>query len=313
MTDSAFISIIILNWNGKKFLDKCLTSISDTTYQNYEIIVVDNGSSDGSIELLENKFPDVKLIKNNENLGFSKGNNIGIKNSNGSYVLILNNDTEIINKDWLDNIIKIFESDKKIGVVGCKLIYPNGKLQHAGVEINFLKQWVTILIGWGEHPDKIEYNKDRKVDCVSGAAMFIKREVIEKIGLFDEIFSPAYYEDNDFCIRARIAGYKILYASTIAILHHQSATKKQYRSDYMNYITARNSIIFLLLYVPLKYIPIRIIWEIYRMMGVLFLMVKWSSIEYGRSYFEAVLWNIKNLNIIIKKRIKRKKYEAKGV
>jgi len=308
MTNPPLISIIILNWNGKKFLKKCLTSIIDTTYQNYEIIVVDNGSSDESIELIENEFPYVKLIKNNENLGFSKGNNIGIKNSKGNYLLILNNDTEILDKNWLNNAIKIFESDKEIGIVGCKLIYPNGKLQHAGGKFNFLKPSVSILKGNKEDSNKIEYNEEGVVDWVCGAAMFVKREVIEKIGMFEEMFSPAYYEDTDFCMRVRKAGYKIVYAPTIEILHYESPSKKQYKSEYMDYILARNDTLFLLLHIPLKYLPIRIV----LITDILISMIKWSP-TYRKSYFKAILWNTKNLNIIIKKRIKRKKYETKEV
>lgn len=300
---SPTISIVILNWNGKDFLKKCLNSIiNNTEYQNYEIIVVDNGSKDGSVKIVEENFPNVKLIKNIENLGFSRGNNIGIKKSSGEYILILNNDTEIIDKSWLNNVIKIFERDKKIGIIGCKLIYPNGKLQHAGGEINFLNPYFSRHIGLRENPDEPKYNKERETDYVTAAAMFVRREVINKIGMFDEIFTPIYYEDSDFCIRARNAGYKIIYSPDIKIIHHESPAKKQHKSEYMNYISTRNKILFCMLNMPLKYFPIRMVYEFFSAM-------KWVIKGKGKSYFKAIFWNIKNLTLIIKKRNERKDFE----
>jgi len=294
------VSIVVVNWNGKHFLNKCLTSIANNTdYSDYEIIVVDNGSIDGSIELVKKKFSDVRLIENHKNLGFSKGNNIGVRNSKGVYILILNNDTEVIDKNWLNNAINLFETDEKIGVIGCKLIYPNGKLQHAGGKINFLNPHFSSHIGIGKNPEAINYNKFFDVDYVTAAAMFIKKEVIEKIGLFDEILSPAYYEDSDFCIRAKKAGYKVIYAPNIKLIHYESQTKKLHKSDFMNYISTRNKILFLLLNMPMKYFPIRVIYEF-------FSMIKWVLKGQGKSYFKAVFWNIKNLKLIIKKRRVRK-------
>jgi len=292
----SFVSIIILNWNGKDFLNKCLTSIiTNTDYKDYEIIVVDNGSVDGSIQLVEKNFPNVKLIKNHKNLGFSKGNNIGVRNSKGDYMLILNNDTEMVDKNWLNNAINLFETDEKIGVIGCKLLYPDGKLQHAGGKINFLNPHFSSHIGIGKNPDKVSYNRFYEVDYITAAAMFLKKELVKKIGLFDDIFSPIYYEDSDFCIRARRAGYKVIYAPNIKIIHHESPSKKQHENNYINYISTRNKILFCLLNMPMKYFPIRAIYEF-------FSMVKWILKGQGKSYFKAVFWNIKNLNLIIKKR-----------
>ncbi len=301
MVNMSHISIIILNWNGMHFLNKCLTSIMVyTDYSDYEVIVVDNGSVDGSIRLVEENYPNVKLIKNCENLGFSKGNNIGVRNSKGDYILILNNDTEMVDKNWLNNAVKLFESDEKIGVIGCKLLYPDGKLQHAGGKINFLNPLFSNHISIGKNPNKADYNKFSEVDYVTAAAIFVKKEVIKKIGVFDEIFSPIYYEDSDFCIRARRAGYKVIYAPNIKIIHHESVAKKQHKSEFMNYISTRNKILFCLLNMPLKYFPIRAIYEF-------FSMSKWVLMGQGKSYFKAVFWNIKNLNLIIKKRNERKR------
>ncbi len=294
------MSLIILNWNGKKLLEKCLDSIlKNTIYPNYEIIVVDNGSTDSSTEFIEKKFQGVKLIKLGENLGASKGNNIGIENAKGKYIVKLDNDIEIITPDWLNIAVKIFELDRRVGIIGCKLMYPDGKIQHAGAEINFLGPGLVRHIGAGDHPDKEEYNIQKDEDYVTGAAMFIKSEVIKKIGKFDEIFYPVYFDETDFCFRARKAGYRVIYTPNIEIIHHTSQTTKLGASDYMNYILTRNEILFLLLNMPLKYFPIRIFYNIP-------LTIK-AILKRRSYYFKAIFWNMKNLNIIIKKRIERKR------
>ncbi len=301
-TGHPLMSLIIVNWNGKELLERCLNSIlKNTVYPNYEIIVVDNGSTDGSTEIIEKKFPEVKLIKLEENVGFSKGNNIGIENANGEYLVLLNNDTEIITPNWLNIAVKIFKKNETAGVIGCKLFYPDGKIQQpSGGEINFLNPGVTRHIRVGKNPDREEYHIEKEADYVIGAAMFVKGELIKKIGNFDEIFSPAYYEEIDFCFRARKAGYRVIYTPDIEIIHYvHQTTKKLWRYNYMNYIVTRNELLFLLLNMPLKYFPIRIFYNIP-------LAIK--AILKGRVYyFKAIFWNIKNLNIIIRKRIERNK------
>lgn len=187
------VSIIILNWNKKDLTRNCLNSIlKNTEYPYYEIIVVDNGSNDGSPQMIKNEYPMVKLIENKRNLGFSKGNNIGIKYSKGDYIFLLNNDTEVTN-NWLNSAVKVANSSSKIGIVGCKLLFPDGKIQHAGGWMD--ERAMGHLYGYGE-VDKGQYNKIYEVEFVSGAAMLIKKEVIDKIGLLDEGFSPAYKEKS---------------------------------------------------------------------------------------------------------------------
>ena len=197
------VSIVILNWNGKEFTKRCLESIrKNTDYPNYEVIVVDQGSKDGSIELLEAEFPEIRLLKNSQNVGFSAGNNLGFKNSNGKYVYMLNNDTEVM-KGWLTNIVSAMENDEKIAAAGSVQINPEDFKKG-----NFIFE------------DSIE-----DVETAGGAAMIIRKEAIDRIGELDAAhFSPIYGEENDWCYRASNAGYRIIQVKNSLVVHVGEAT-----------------------------------------------------------------------------------------
>lgn len=204
------VSIIILNWNGKELTRACLNSIKkNTEYPNYEIIVVDNGSTDGSVEMLEKDFPEVRLVKNRENLGFGGGNNQGIEIAKGDYLFLLNNDT-LVTKGWLSSAVEIMESNSKVASVGSALVAPKAQLNDG---VNF----------------------DKEKDTVCGAAMLMKRKVVERIGAFDvENFSPIYGEETDWNYRARNVGYKVIETSRSRVVHLGSvSTKKQNPDQYL--------------------------------------------------------------------------------
>src|SRR3990170_2544486 len=162
------VFVVIVNWNGKEFLKKCLTTVLlNTVYPEYQVVVVDNGSVDGSVEMVKKEFSTVNLIENSENLGFSKANNQGIKHAlfhGAKYVLLLNSDVEIAEKEWLENMVNLSASDSTIGIVGCKLVYPNGLIQHAGGVVNLEGAYNR---GDGEK-DKKQYEKVELVDFVTG-------------------------------------------------------------------------------------------------------------------------------------------------
>jgi len=212
------VSIIILNYNGKNLLRNCLGSIKNKTlYKNYEIIIVDNNSKDGSIKMVQKNFPKVEIIKNPKNYGFSKGNNIGMKRAlkgGTDYVLILNNDTEAT-ENWLNEMVGIIESNEKIGMVGPRLILPNGEIQKNCYNFRF-----GLIIKFA--PDKLQ-----EVDYITAACMLIKKRVIEEVGFFDEEFSPIYYEDADLCLRTKKAGYKIVYVPGSKVFHHKGITMRK--------------------------------------------------------------------------------------
>jgi len=238
------VSIVVVNWNGKELLKNCLSSLDGTDYEDFDVIVVDNGSTDGSVEMVREEFSFVGLVLNTRNLGFAKANNQGMKRAlmNGAdYVFLLNNDTEIIHKNWLKNLIEVAESSSKIGIVGCKLLLPNGNIQHAGGYVDY-KGDHHYLVG-----DKIG-----KVDYVTGAAFLVKREVVNKIGLFDEQFSPAFSEEVDYCMRARKAGYWVVYSPRTVIIHRMGATAKKH--SWLAPIIYRNRVRCQLLNYPLSWL-----------------------------------------------------------
>ena len=223
------------------------------------MVVVDNASSDDSVQMIQRQFPQVKLIKNPVNAGFSKANNQGIRyalSQDAKYVVLLNNDVEITDERWLDELISIAESDSKIGILGCKLVFPNGILQHAGGLIK-----LKVPYHRGENQKDIgQYDHVEPVDYVTGAALMIKTEVIYKIGLLDEEFTPLYYEDTDWCVRAKLYGYTVLYTPKPALIHHCGASSSKLGDEKKRFYGRRSFIRFFLLNYQTKDILKRIIW-----------------------------------------------------
>lgn len=233
------VSVIILNWNGRNFIERCLDSVIQTDYAKLEIIVVDNGSIDGSQCIIERKYPNVVLIKNKENVGFSKGNNIGILKSRGDIVILLNNDT-IVQKNWVKEIVK-YSSDPKVGIIGCILLLPNGNLlQSQGCIEKFLGFWEHVGAGsiYNNQYKKLNLN----FDYVSGAAFGIKKSVIKRIGLLDPIFG-SYVEEVDWCYRAKRVGYKIVVSDGV-VYHYVSASWGNFPLKQF-YLTYRNKLLFI--------------------------------------------------------------------
>lgn len=233
----------------------------NTSCPNCHLIVVDDGSVDRSVEMVELEFPSVKLIRNMKNQGFAKSNNIGIKYAltmGAQYILLLNTDIVIVGKEWLPIMINLIASDSNIGIVGCKLLYPNGRLQHAGGIIG-----VSGFRHRGiQEKDVGQYDKVQIVDYVTGAAFLIKVEVINQIGLLDEGFSPLYFEEIDWCARAKFYGYKVVYTPIPALIHKSRSTTRLITKRKTDFYYKRNWIRFFLLNFKLADIFKRIIfWE----------------------------------------------------
>jgi GT2 family glycosyltransferase len=223
------LSIIILCWNDKKVIDDCLKSIYSTTLAiDFEVIVSDNGSTDGSIDLIRGRYPEVRVIENGQNLRFAKGNNVGIRESRGDYLLILNPDT-IINPDTLDEMVKFADQHPEAAAFGCKVLNADGSYQISGRPfttirgewiaalylrpLGYLCNWFTsdLYMGWtGE--------TERPVDWLSGCFILARSEVLRRIGGFDAQFFY-YYEDMDLCRRIWEAGHQILYVPDCSIIH----------------------------------------------------------------------------------------------
>ncbi|VAW32941.1 Glycosyl transferase, group 2 family protein, partial [hydrothermal vent metagenome] len=214
-------AILVLNWNGRSLLQTCLPLLLNQTYSNYEVVVVDNGSSDASVSFVTEQFPQVRLIQNEGNLGFSRGINAGLRQINADVVVLLNNDV-LVQPDWLAELLRPFQEDSQIGIIGSKLLYPDGTIQHLGAELTFPLARSQHFLYKEADVDGLPAVQD--VPYVTGAAMAVHRSVLAQIGLLDEMFHPFYYEEVDFCYRARKAGFRVVVATQAVAIHDESAS-----------------------------------------------------------------------------------------
>ena len=213
-------SVIILSWNGIEYLENCLDAVLSQDYADLEIIVVDNGSSDGSADFVAEHYPQIQLIRNERNLGFASGNNIGLRAAEGNVLVLLNQDT-VPRSNWLSGLMDTLKVPE-IGIAGCKLLYPDGTLQHAGGHLYGSRGESGHI---GHHaPDNGRLDDPADVEFVTGAALAIARTALEQIGYLDENFTPAYYEDLDWCYRARAAGFRVVYVPQAVVTHYESTS-----------------------------------------------------------------------------------------
>jgi GT2 family glycosyltransferase len=218
--DTPKASIIILVWNGIAYIEACLQAVLAQDYANFEVIVVDNASSDSSADFVAERFPQVKLVCNSENVGFSAGNNIGLRAATGDVLILLNQDT-VVHEGWLAALVTAL-ADPTIGLVGCKMLYPDGTIQHAGAYL-YGPRGESDHIGRYEQ-DTGQYDQAQDVEFVTGASIALTRSTLVKIGPLDEGFVPAYYEDTDWCYRARQVGLRVVYCPSAVVTHHESTS-----------------------------------------------------------------------------------------
>lgn len=247
---SPLISIIIPSYNGKHFLDECFKSLQDQTFNSFEIILVDNGSSDGSIELVKNHFSEVKIIANKENVGFAKACNQGIKLAKGKYVVVLNNDTRV-NKKWLEKLVSVAEGNDSIGMCASKIVSSKNVSLIDSVGVNICFDGMSRGRGRSER-DRGQYSEIEDVLLPSGCAALYRKEMLDEIGFFDEDFF-AYCEDTDLGLRGRLAGWKAILVPSAVARHYYSGTAGGY-SPLKAFLVERNHI-----WVVLKNFPKRLI------------------------------------------------------
>jgi len=222
--DPRKVTIIILTWNGLEYTKRCLETLRNKTeFQDYAVMVVDNGSTDGSVEYLRS-IPWIRCIENSDNRGFTRANNQAIALcDDGSDVVLLNNDTEVIQDDWLTQLQRSAYKSPDIGIVGARLRQPGGMLQHAGT-------YMPIDTFWGQQIGSLEkdinqYNSDAEVEGVVFACAYIKREVLNKVGLLDEDYF-SYFEDTDYCLKAKRQGFKIICCGSATLIHHENTSTR---------------------------------------------------------------------------------------
>lgn len=229
------VTVIIVNWNGKKFIQKCLEGLRNQTFHRFSTVIVDNGSRDGSSEFISRNFPEIKLINLSDNLGFCVANNIAINSVNAKYIALLNNDA-IPHPYWLAHLMSAMESHPEVGLAASKILYYDRReiIDRAGD--GYTRAGAGLLRGRGESAEK--YDKKEMIFGASAGAAFYRLKMLRDIGLFDEDFF-LLYEDVDLNFRAQLKGYECLYVPE-AIVYHLVSRSIGYDSVTSVYYGHRN-------------------------------------------------------------------------
>jgi GT2 family glycosyltransferase len=245
---ASFVSIVILNWNGRKFLQQFLPSVLATAYINSEVVVVDNASTDDSLPYLREHWPAVRIIQNKENYGFAQGYNEGLKQIQADYYVLLNSDVEV-SPNWLDPMVQLMESDASIAACQPKILqYHNKELfEYAGAAGGWL-DYLGYPFARGRvfdvcEKDEGQYDTAEPIFWASGAALFVRAQVYHAVGGLDEYFF-AHQEEIDFCWRVQLAGYKIFACPQSVVYHVGGGTlpKGNARKVFLNF---RNNLVMM--------------------------------------------------------------------
>jgi GT2 family glycosyltransferase len=214
------VSIIIVNYNGKELLQKCLDSLLKVNYDNFEIILVDNNSTDGTVEFITKNYPSLIIIKLDSNKGFAEPNNVAAKISKGKYLLFLNNDT-VVTPNFISEMVKVMETDKKIAICQSLLLKPDGSVDSSG---DFIDHLGVV------YNSKTKIDEIREVSSARGASMLVRSDIFEKLDGFDQKFFVTF-EDVDLCWRSWILGYRVLIIPTSIVYHEGGITIKKIKSE----------------------------------------------------------------------------------
>ena len=256
------VSVIILTWNGRKFLQDCLDSLAVQSCRDFETILVDNGSTDGSTPYVREHYPWVRLVTLPENTGFSEGNNRGLAECRGDYIVTLNNDTKV-DPGFLAELLRSADADPTIGMVAAKMLnfYEKGRIDSVGVRI--APNGMGQNIGVGER-DCGQYDVASDVFGPCAGAALYRRSMLEDVGFFDPAFF-AYYEDLDLAWRGRLAGWRAVTAPEAVVYHVHSATSGK-MSPFTVYQVQRNKWYVLLKNWPvsllLKHSPLLVVFDL---------------------------------------------------
>jgi len=253
--NSPKIFVVILNWNSADFTIECIKSLRQIEYPSYEIILVDNGSTDGSDEVVSATFPDIAYIRTVENKGFSGANNLGINYAlehGADYIWLLNNDT-VVDRQALTNMVMLALSDPAIGMIGSKIFFYDEPevLWCAGGRFDVEKGGVTSLIGWGQK-DTGQFDDIVDVEFVNACSLLVKSDVIDKIGLMPEDYN-IYFEETDWNHYAQLAGFRTV-VSQKSVVWHKIKRKGEYLVRFVYYMT-RNRFLLINKICPNAIIP----------------------------------------------------------
>ncbi|WP_039657096.1 glycosyltransferase family 2 protein [Clostridium tyrobutyricum] len=240
------VYIILVNYNGHKDTIECINSFKKINYKNYKIIIIDNESSDDSLNVLKKKTNGCIIIESKKNLGFAGGNNLGIKyalDHSADYIMLLNNDT-LVKTDFLANMLNSFSKDKKVGLVGCKIMYYPEKniIWYGGGYIDWFK-FIGAHYGM-KQIDNGQCDDEKEIDFMTGCCMLIKAKIFEKVGFLPEDYFM-YFEDVDFCVKIKNFGYKIWYNPKAVIYHKVGLSSGGEESPFSIEWCTRNRLLFM--------------------------------------------------------------------
>ena len=288
------VSIVSVNYDQPEVTCEMLASLEKVTYPNFETLIVDNASPTKSPNIIKEKYPEIQLIISKKNLGFAGGNNIALKQAKGDYVLLLNNDTEV-KPDFLESLVELMESDKKIGIVSSKILYfyEDNVIQYAGASP------INPITSRGSHYGYKEIDNGQLDEVTEtayphGACMMIRKSVLEELGLLYEGYF-LYYEELDFAERVKRAGYKIYFQPNSSILHKESISTGK-NSPLKTYYMNRNRLLFvkrnssgITLFLGVIY---------FFLIPLLKNTIKYLFVKKHLSaLYRGVAWNIRNFNI----------------
>lgn len=256
------VSVVVLNYNGMRWIDVCCPSLLKTTYPNVEWLFVDNASSDGSADYCARHYPQFRVVRNRINSGYTGGNNTGIRESCGDYVVLLNNDVEV-DPQWLSTLVEQAEKDPRIGALQPKIrsMIDAGRFEYAGAAGGFIDKWgYTFLRGRifaHIEADRGQYDDVREIFWASGAALFLNRKAIDETGWLDESYFM-HFEEVDLCWRLHWAGFRILSVPQSVVYHYVGASlpAESFRKMYFNH---RNSLVTLIKNLPAR----RLAWTLF--------------------------------------------------
>lgn len=308
------VSIVILNYNGKSSLGHllydCLNSVLNTAFPSFEVLFIDNASTDGSVDFINKKFGQnkkLRVIVNKKNLGFPEGNNVGIRKSKGKYIALLNSDT-IVNPCWLSELVLAIQPPD-IGAAQSKLLlYDNPNLMDCAGGFIDRYGYHHYEVGYGENGN--HYNSIYEIFYAKGASMIVKREALSAAGLFEpQLF--LFFDETDLCWRIRLSGYKILFVPTSIVLHAAGRTVSRLQCQRLLYFSTRNHIFLLLTNYnaanTLSTLLVSLIWET-RNIGKFIVTRKPYLIS---STIAAMVWNLTNFRYIWIKRKQIQKFVRK--
>jgi len=250
-----FVYVILLNWNSWKDSIECIESCRNLSYSHFRILLVDNGSIDGSEAILRERFPEMEFLQTGANLGFAGGNNVGIRyalEQGADYVWLLNNDT-VVEPNSLSALVQTAQTDKTVGMVGSKIVYYDNPrmLWYAGAVLDSEAPYKMHHRGLRDE-DSGQYNQLEETGFVTGCSLLAKRKMITEIGLMWEDFF-LYFEDSDWNVRAKNAGWKLLYCPNSLIYHKVSLSMGGAESPLMRYYFSRNFLYFVKRNFPEKF------------------------------------------------------------